>query len=215
MGYWAAIPLKRSKTLYGNLAMLLKVPSIELVLMLLKFTVLMDILLTKFSELLKTKETAKNGGSIENRAHFFFFFFWKSLMSWLLEFASKNLASGCHHGPLWEAWKELKLIHTQLSLMATSSKKCKKELTKPDLRDRLEKGLELTPHQRPFFCSLTNWGYNTFSGYGEENKFEKDIAERQLPKSLACVRNYFFFFQMYFGILVVFLAFAPHSLLRL
>lgn len=54
----------------------------------------------------------------------------------------------------------------------------------PDLHDRLENDLELTPYQREYFYTSTNLGYNTFTRYGEELKFDAEVADKQLPKPL-------------------------------
>ncbi|CDK28283.1 unnamed protein product [Kuraishia capsulata CBS 1993] len=50
----------------------------------------------------------------------------------------------------------------------------------PDLRSRIRKGQELTPFEREFFYTHTNYGYNTFGDYGVE-KLGPDSEQASRP----------------------------------
>lgn len=58
-------------------------------------------------------------------------------------------------------------------------------ISNPDLHYRLKNDLELTPYDRSTFYVNNNWNYSTYGRYGEGNLYEKDVAEKQIPKPLA------------------------------
>ena len=58
-------------------------------------------------------------------------------------------------------------------------------ISNPDLVNRLKEGYELTPYDRPTFYTRNNWGYNTYSNYGEENTSKKEIEINRLAKEIS------------------------------
>ncbi|CUM52299.1 unnamed protein product [Debaryomyces fabryi] len=54
----------------------------------------------------------------------------------------------------------------------------------PDLVKRLYEGWELTPYERLSFYGPSNWGYNTFNHYNENQEFSKDIESKRLPQDI-------------------------------
>lgn len=54
----------------------------------------------------------------------------------------------------------------------------------PDLVERLRKGEELTPYERVYFYTPSNWGYNTYSNYDEPKQLNEAEEKERLPKPI-------------------------------
>ena len=79
---------------------------------------------------------------------------------------------------------DLKLLRRDIEDKKTLIGFSRYYISNPDLVNRLKEGYELTPYDRPTFYSYSNWGYNTYSHYGEENNFKKDIEVERLAKEI-------------------------------
>ncbi|GMG24943.1 unnamed protein product [Ambrosiozyma monospora] len=55
----------------------------------------------------------------------------------------------------------------------------------PDLAERLKNGQELTKYDRTYFYAQTNYKYNTWGKFGEENKGEDSVEAKQEMVALA------------------------------
>lgn len=54
----------------------------------------------------------------------------------------------------------------------------------PDLVERLRNGQDLTPYDRDSFYTYDNWDYNTFTKFGEENKFDEEVEKKRVPQPI-------------------------------
>lgn len=61
-------------------------------------------------------------------------------------------------------------------------------ISNPDLVQRLHNGNELTPYDRSLFYNLSNWGYNTYTTFGNEVTTDKEGEEKKLAELIEGIK---------------------------